>query len=194
MIVLHHVLKHLSTCYQGVFFIDGNLENLNLDTRDHRIQEIHNICSGYKNVVFLHNNVVVLDGLAIVGINGWYGNTLTLTDHDKYQAKCYKYEDMVYLEKTIEKLQIHPDVKKTIVVSNSVPTPELYYGESPEVEDITPLNYCIHKDTESKIDFWVFGSSKKIVDTVLYGVNYINNPPMGDNLSSYYPKRIQLEI
>lgn len=193
MIVLHHTLKHLSKFYQGVFFIDGELENANFADRDSRIQEIHSICSGYKNIVYLHNNVVVLDGIAIIGINGWYNDVSLYTEEDKFQAKCLKYDDMVYLERTIEKLQIHPDVKKTMIVSSSVPYKELYYGEAPILIDDTPLNYCLNKDTQSKIVRWVFGSYGKIVDTLSYGINYLNNPLTG-NLSSYYPKRVEIEL
>jgi len=190
--VVYKTLKQLSVYYQGVFYIDGSLENKDLENRDSHVNELQKICSMFKNVVFLHNNVVVLDGIAILGINGWYGNYKVDNDDDRFQMKCYRYEDLVYLEKTIERLQLHVDVKRTVVVSNSVPTAELYYGEAPDLHDTVPLNYCTSKDTEHKIQKWVFGSYGKIVDTKINSINYLNNPP--NDLKYYYPKRFEIEI
>ena len=72
---LYRVIKHLSLLYQGVFYIDGSLENSQLQEKDRVISEIGKMFSGIKNAVYLHNNVVVIEGVAIVGVNGYYGNT-----------------------------------------------------------------------------------------------------------------------
>ena len=72
--VLYKTIKHLSTLYQGVFFIDGFLENTIIAEKDLVIQEITKIFATIKNAVYLHNNVVIMDGIAIVGVNGWFGN------------------------------------------------------------------------------------------------------------------------
>ena len=98
---IHRVLAHLSTLYHGIFYIDGSLENHDIYSRDMRIKELHKVCGNFKNVIYLHNNVVVVDGVAFVGINGWYKNYLDNTITDDFQAKCYRYEDIGYLEKTL---------------------------------------------------------------------------------------------
>jgi hypothetical protein len=190
--VLYKVLKHLSKCYQGVFYIDGSLEHNFIHEKDLVTAEIGKICNKIKNVVYLHNNVVVVDGIALVGANGWDNNISVSSDEDKFQIKSYKYDDLLYLEKTIERLQLHVDVKKIIAITNSVPTDKLYFGESPSNEADVDLSMILGADSEQKITSWVFGHHKKIVDTTIDGINYLNNPCYDRN--PYYAKRINIEI
>lgn len=189
--IILQVLRHLSKCYQGVFFIDGELENGDVNLRDARVKELSKICSVVPNLVYLHNNVVVIDGIALVGLHGWYGNYLLNDDTEKFQARCNRYEDLIYLERTLEKLQLHVDVRKIIVVSNSVPAKEFCYGEADIEDDIEP-NSVLRIDTEGKIVHWVFSTYKKIVETNVNGINYLNNPK-GDR-DPYYPKRIEVTL
>lgn len=190
--VLHKFLRHLSTFYQGVFFIDGNLESPLIFERDSRIVEITKICETMQNVVYLHSNVVVVDGIALIGVNGWYGNFDPLTDDEKFHVKSYRFEDIVYLEKTIERLQLHVDVKKIVIVSNSIPSEDFCYHETEIYEnDITPQHTLI-RDTEGKVIHWVFGSYKKVVDVTKDNINYVNNPCYGQD--PYYAKRITVAL
>jgi predicted phosphohydrolase len=190
--VLYKTVKHLSKLYQGVFYIDGSLENSQIDERDRVIDEISKMFVSIKNAVYLHNNVVVVDSVALVGVNGWYGNT-AVTDSDIVKLKINRYDDLAYLQKTIEKLQLHVDVKQILIISNSIPTVELYFGEKPDIDPAEiNLNYVLESDTESKITTWVFGTHKKIVDSRLNRVNYYNNPCYNSN--PYYPKRVNLEV
>jgi predicted phosphohydrolase len=189
--VLQRTLRHLSTLYHGVFFIDGVLENLEIENRDNRVNELSKMCVEIPKVVYLHNNVVVLEGVAILAINGWYKNH---TDHNTissdFQIKSHRYEDLAYLEKTLEKLQLHVDVKKIILMSSCVPSENLYFGESPKVNDDIPPNHLLYKDTEHKVKTWVFGGHNKLVDQVENNIRYLNNPC--DNKNLYYPKRIEI--
>jgi len=189
--VLQRTLKHLSTMYHGVFFIDGVLENIDIENRNHRIDELSKMCSEISKVVFLHNNVVVLDGVAILGINGWYKNHNNHSSiSSDFQIKSHRYEDLAYLEKTLEKLQLHVDVKKIILISSCVPNENLYFGQSPNVRDDIPPNHFLYKDTEHKVKTWVFGGHDKSIDLVDNNIRYINNPC--DNKNLYYPKRIEV--
>ena len=67
-------LRHLGQCYQAVFYVDGNdehtdyLEDLGASYSD-LVKKINRI----PNVVYLQDNVVVVDGVAILGTNGWWG-------------------------------------------------------------------------------------------------------------------------
>ena len=190
--VLYKTVKHLSKLYQGVFYIDGALENNLIADRDRVIDDISRMFISIKNAVYLHNNVVVVEGVALVGVNGWYGNIAT-NEEENLNLKVNRYDDLAYLQKTIEKLQLHIDVKQIIVISNSVPSLDIYFGEKPEIDpDEINLNYVLESDTESKITTWVFGTHKKIVDTKINGVNYFNNPLY--NKIPYYPKRINIEV
>lgn len=190
--VLHKTLKHLKKIYQGVFFIDGFLENSDVNFRDNRVKEISKICGSLTNVVYLHTNVVIVDGVALVGINGWEENPTINTDMDIFQNKANRYDDIMYLEKTIERLQLHVDVKQIIIMSNCVPARELYFGENIQrYDELFPTN-ALDTDTEQKITKWVYGTSDKMVDTMLHGVNFVNNPKHDKN--PYYPKRVEIVV
>jgi hypothetical protein len=190
--VVYKTLSHLKRFYQGIFFIDGTLENPDINLRDQRIKEIEKICRVIPNVVYLHTNVVIVDGIALVGINGWEESEVLNTDIDIFQIKANRYEDTMYLEKTIERLQLHVDVKKIVVISNCVPAKELYFGQLGKYyDDMFPSN-MLYADTENKVTKWIYGTSDKIVDTMLYNVNFVNNPKFDRN--PYYPKRIEIEI
>ena len=188
--ILYMTLKHLSKHYQGVFYIDGSLEHNFLHEREIVNSDIAKICAKIKNVVYLHNNVVVVDGIALVGANGWHNNLSVNTDDEKFQVKSYKYDDLLYMEKTVERLQLHVDVKKIIMITNSVPTNNLYFGENPNNEEDVDLTMILGADTEKKITAWVFGQHKKIVDTIIDDINYLNNPCYDRN--PYYAKRINI--
>lgn len=189
---VYKTVKHLSKQYQGVFYIDGSIENSQIEDKTRIIDEISKMFVSIKNAVYLHNNVVVVDGVALVGVNGWYGNCAT-NDQENISLRINRYDDLAYLQKTIEKLQLHIDVKQIVIISNSIPSVDLYFGEKPDIDptDIN-LNYVLESDTENKITTWIFGTHKKIVDTKINGVNYFNNPCY--NNIPYYPKRVSLEI
>lgn len=188
--VLYKTLKHLSLHYKGVFFIDGSLENPDAHFTDSRIKDLAKIGNVFSNIVYLHNNVVIADGIALIGINGWEEKSTLNTSMDLFQIKANRYDDIMYLEKTLERLQLHVDIKKIVVVTNCVPSKQLYFNDE-YVDDLFPID-VIYTDTESKLSRWVFGTSDKMVDTVVDGVKFVNNPKHDKN--PYYPKRIEIQV
>ena len=74
-------LTHLGKCYQGVMYIMGSLEYQDVTDLNQRTHEILESCRKIKNVSVLYHHVVIIDGLAILAANGWYGNTIP-TDPD----------------------------------------------------------------------------------------------------------------
>lgn len=192
MTVLQSILKEVSKHYQGVFFIDGANEHISVKVRDHRVKEIAKAIKPLKNVVYLHNNVVVVDGIALVGANGWTLNYFPQDTTEEIETTVAGYDDFSYLCSTLERLQLHIDVRKIIVITNSVPNKTLYYGETPKAfEDITLINALEH-DSEKKVVAWVFGTYEKIVDTTINNINYLNNTCY--NRNPYYAKRIDIEL
>lgn len=192
MRTLIQVLSHLSKYYQGIFYVPGMLEYETSDNILDRADEIAHICSHVPNVILLHQSVIVIDGIAIMGINGWSeaGSTGSVPDMVKTAAR---YEDTKYLGATLEKLQRHLDVKKIIIVTNAVPKEELYFGEEPTiVYDQIPLTCALHVDTEKKVKHWVFGSYTKNVDTTISDIQYLNNPYLGRK--PYWPKRLTVTV
>jgi len=185
-------LAHLSRFYQGVFYVPGTLEYQNSNDINNRTDELAEILKPVRNVVILHHNVVIIDGVAVIGANGWNdaGNTNTLRDISHTAAR---FEDMAYLNKSIEKLQKHLDVKRIIVVSNAVPSSDLYFRETPEIVDSQiPLCASLISDTEHKVRHWVFGSYDKTADTYVDDINYINNPYL--HVNPYWAKRITISV
>ncbi len=189
---LTQVLAHLSKYYQGIFYVPGTLEYESSENILDRANEIAQICSRVPNVILLHQSVIVIDGIGVMGINGWCdaGSLNTVPDMVKTAAR---YEDTKYLTATLEKLQRHLDVKKIIIVTNAVPNEELYFGEEPPVVyDQIPLTGTLHVDTEKKVKHWVFGTYTKNVDATIDGIQYLNNPYLGKN--PYWPKRLTVSI
>lgn len=190
---IRRTLQNLSKYYQGVFYALGALEYKTATNIDLRTEEIFRMTKGVRNVALLHYHVVIIDGVAVVGVNGWYGNpTHTDTEIEKQIQQSHQ-DDVVYLKSTIDRLQKHLDVKNVITVSNSVPGPTQYFGEIPEVVDLQiPLTVTLAFDTENKVSHWVYGTYNKEVDTVISGVNYINNGCF--NKKPYWSKRITIEV
>ena len=188
---IHQTLLHLSRFYQGVFYTLGSLEYDGVIDIDKRTEDLGRLCRTIKNVAVLHHHVVIIDGIAIAGANGWYGNTIPSDLETEVKIEAQRHEDIVYVKSTVERLQRHLDVKKIIIVSNSVPGPELYFGEDPaSVQSQLNLNLILPVDTEKKITHWVYGTYGKVVDTVINNVNYINNSSF--KRKPYWAKRIEV--
>lgn len=187
------VLSHLSTLYQGVFYIPGSLEYKDIENFEIRTLEIVRACQRIKNVAVLHEHVVIIDGIAILGANGWYGNLEADNLLTELKVQEIRHQDIHYLKNSLDRLQKHLDVKKIIVLTNSVPGENLYFGEIPDlVKGQLSLDLTLFADTEHKISHWVFGTHGKIVDTVINDINYVNNPKL--NRSPYWAKRISIEV
>jgi len=189
---IKQTLSHLSKFYQGIFYTLGSLEYHNTSDVVKRTNEIRKACHSIRNLAIMHHHVVVVDGIAVIGANGWYGNTT----HDEETAsiiEVHRNEDILYLKNTIERLQKHLDVKHIVIVSNSVPGIDLYFGEHPETVDIQlNLNIALIADTENKVSHWLYGTYGKVVDTNINDINYINNSSFKRN--PYWAKRVEIKI
>ncbi len=189
--VLQKTLTYLSTLYQGVFYIDGFTEQQAIPYKDDTVAKISKICSSINNTIYLHNNVVILNGVAIIGANTWFAKPHEeIPVFDRLRVSSFRNEDLVYLGTTIKKMQVHKEVNKILVVSASPPNKELFFKDDEHITDNMDPTICLEYDTEGKISHWVFGGTDKKIDTVLNGVNYISNPCSPDE--PYWAKRIQV--
>ena len=183
--VTKKVLTHLSKLYVKVFYIDGTLEHTINKHFSSTITILTNFCSSLKNVIFLHDNVSILNGIAIIGCNGWFN---AKWDGEEKLASILNFHDVVYLSKTIKQLQRYNDVRNIFVVSNSVPKGE---DLAPTLDKLyVDLTFSLMYDTEYKVTNWAFGSLFKMVNTVVDGINYNNNGKF--NLEPYWLKKIIL--
>jgi predicted phosphodiesterase len=217
--LLLKTLKHLGTCYQAVFYIDGNDEHRNhMEHVDNSYQYLSQQIERIPNVVYLQDNVVVIDGIAIVGTSGWWAFdfdlTLDVAESIEWYATRQNFSpqviktisqmaigDALYMGASIKRLQTHPDVKKIIMVTHTVPDPALVAHDidlagTPRMNTVGNkyMMQALAADTEKKIHTWCFGHYHGSVDQVRSGVRFVNNcRGRGDTKYSqhvYYPKRI----
>jgi hypothetical protein len=177
-----------------VFYIPGTLEYQDIDDVEYRTEELVAICDLLDNVSILYHNVAILDGVAVIAINGW-GELPEDYQVQNIQKLHEREDDYLYLVKSIEKLQRHLDVKKIVVVSSIVPKKELYFGQDPST-NLTPLipkfHNCLQEDTEHKVSHWIFGTYENIVDVTLDNINYVNNSYYARK--NYWAKRVLVKI
>lgn len=220
-----HVIKfleHLGRCYQGVFYIDGNDEHkLWIDRLGQSYRDLNNKIQRLKNVVYLQDNVIIVNGVAILGTNGWWGYDLDLTV-DPESTKQWLGQKEGYSETTLEnirkasntdanyiiasvkRLQTHLDVKQIVIVTHTVPRADLIAHD--------PLLACKEKfncmgnrfmqaalevDTEHKIHTWCFGHYHGKVDQYRDGIRWVNNCRGRGNSEwsqyAYFPLRIEID-
>jgi predicted phosphodiesterase len=221
--LVYHTLDHLGQCYQGVFYIDGNDEHrYQLNDLGSSYRDLDRILGNIKNVVYMQDNVVIINGVALLATNGWWSYDFDSTlDYDQsvawYQEKNNLLEDQAtsiggiafndaaYMINSVKKLQTHQDVRAIAMITHTVPTP-LLINHDPDLVDTWRFNcmgnrhthLALQEDTEHKIKIWCFGHYHKSVDRIINGVRYVNNcRGRGDtpwNQSAYYPKRITVDF
>ena len=159
-----------------------------------RNTEIAHICRAIPNVAFLHRHVVIINGVAILGANGWYGTKPDLsTALERLHLHSQHVEDVSYIGSSIEKIQLYLDVKKIVVVTHCAPSPGLFFGEEPpELDDQIPLTQTLGNDSERKVCTWIYGSYNKNVYTTIDDITYINNSYY--HREPYWAKRFEVEV
>lgn len=188
--IIKRTLEHLGTLYRGVLYIDGSYEHLELSRYDSRTAEIASICERMKNVIYMHNHTVLLNGVAFVAINGWFENSTNIYDPSDvilFRQLCT--EDLDYLCKSITNLQNHPDVKKIVVISNSIPSEFLLYGRKVNYsEKSLEPGLALLMDNQHKVTHWLYGGSEIVADTNILSRRFVNNPRLDSQ--PYWPKQI----
>jgi UDP-2,3-diacylglucosamine pyrophosphatase LpxH len=216
-------LEHLNQCYAGVFYIDGNDEHrYHLEDLGESYRSLKNKLKSLDGVVYLQDNVVIINGVAILATNGWWSYDFDHTiDYDESQEwfcdytqssqqvadaiTGVAYHDAAYLSNSIHKLQTHQEVKSIVVVSHTLPGSWLcdYDIDLSNTARFNcmgnpHLSLALDQDTENKIKVWAFGHYHRPVDQNFSGVRYVSNPRGRGNTiwsqSAYYPKRIEVEI
>jgi len=216
-------LDHLNQCYAGVFYIDGNDEHrYHLEDLGNSYRNLKNKLKKLNGVVYLQDNVVIINGVAILATNGWWSYDFNpLIDYDETQnwykdyVQCSQsvadaitgiaYHDAAYLTNSIKKLQKHQEVKSIVMVSHTLPAPwlcnhDLDLNNTARFNCMgnSHLQMSLDEDTENKIRVWAFGHYHRPVDRELAGIRYVSNPKgRGDtpwSQPAYYAKRIEVEI
>lgn len=198
--LLIQTLRHLADCYKGVFYIDGNGEHA---------YNYHGLADSYKdlttqlnaipNLVYLQNNVVVINGVAILGTNGWWTWDLDpawsveqtqsewIQKHNFDQDICdtisvLAQEDSGYLSRSIKRLQKHYDVRHIVIATHTVPG-RRFIQHDIDFADNLAINYmgnstiaeALKNDQQGKVHTWCFGHYHGKVNRVENRVRYVNN-------------------
>ena len=193
-------LRHLSKCYQAVFYIDGNDEHTDyLEDLGNSYTDLTRRLNRIPNIVYLQDNVVVVDGVAILGTNGWFGYDFDLgidpEQVDQWVQEKYGISsvatkniarlsntDASYMAASIQRLQKHNDVKKIVMVTHTVPDPALI-SHDVDLDGSMRFNVMGNRymmqamaaDTENKIHTWCFGHYHGSVDQTRSGIRFVNN-------------------
>jgi predicted phosphodiesterase len=214
-------LRHLTSCYQAVFYIDGNDEHRSqLEFLDVSYAEFTDQLLTIPKLVYLQDNVIVVDGVAIVATNGWwsydfdpnidhdtcrnwYANKENITNHAANNIQMFALNDAAYMINSVKRLQTHQDVKHIVIVTHTVPLPELI-DHDPLIVGTERFNtlgnrymrQVLDADTERKIHTWCFGHYHNNIDQLYQGIRYVNNclgrSDSPYSKSVYYPKRITI--
>jgi len=222
--LLVSALTNLGQCYPGgVFYIDGNEEHKNyFENLTQSYRELTEQISQIPNVVYLQDNVVIVNGVAILATNAWWTYDFdSIADID--QSITYiqnhfgisrsaadsimgtAYNDAAYMINSVHKLQTHMEVSAIVMVSHTVPAPWIV-SHDPDLVNTWRFNgmgnshitRAIDEDTENKIKTWCFGHYHKPVNQDLGGIQYVSNPRGRGNTpwnqAAYYPRRIEIDL
>jgi hypothetical protein len=216
-------LEHLGKQYAGVFYIDGNDEHrYYLENLENSYLGLEQAVAGIKNVVYMQDNVVIINNVAILATNGWwsydfdpainsddsqewYENYIQLSSSAAAAVTGVAYHDAAYMINSVSKLQKQRDVRAIALVTHTVPAPWLIKHDI-DLSDTVRFNTmgnphiqsALAEDTENKIRAWCFGHYHRPVDRTLDNIRYVSNPQGRGNTpwkqSAYYPKRIEIKI
>ena len=215
-IILFRFLEELSFHYETVFFLDGDLEHdMFGGDFDSSYASLKHDIDQLENVIFLHENIIIMNGATLLATNGWTtfnftnrnaidetieflearGDVPTEVSNDIFKMAV---TDQHYMGNSIDNCQTMADVQNIIIITNSVPIPSFVdhdakydgtiLGDTVGNNGITD---CLVNDTECKVSTWIFGKYPGELDYNIDGIRFVNNPKGSKDNSMYYPKIIQ---
>lgn len=215
-------VEHISKNYQVTMVIDGNEEHkYNWDGLTSNTDDMQELLKDIPKVVYLHNNVVILNGVAFLGTNGWWSWDFdpSIDESQCFSWFCSSYHcnstvphlikglsrmEVQYLTNSIAQLQTHPEVKRIVIVTHTVPAVDLIEHDaslsgSYRINGMgTSMRSALEADTQNKVRHWCMGHYHGSIDQIWDGVRYVNNPRgRGDTVwrqVAYYPKRIEVSF
>lgn len=211
--VVYKFLDHIRHFYKAVFFIDGTLEHKQFrGNYADSYTSLRLTIETIEGVFFLHENIIVLENVIIMGINGW--TSFNFTDVDLIESninflvhkermteeqakKVYKMavSDRGYLYNSIVQAQEFKEVTDVVIVTNCVPRIELIENDSDFKDTIEGdlvgslgIHECLTMDSGHLVSTWIFGRYPNEVDETIENVRYLSNPALYKDFDIYYPK------
>lgn len=218
---LKNTLSHLSRCYQQVFYIDGNEEHREyIGDLDDSYDRLTDTVSSINNVVYLRNDIVVINGVALVAANGWwtfdfesshnidatirwYCDYVNISRQQALKIIEHAQSDTMYLINSIKKIQIHTDVHSVVMITHSLPcywlvSHDIALAGSERMNCVgnQDLSQVFGVDLQNKIKLWCVGHYHMSLDRELNGVHYVSNVRGRFGSAwfnhAYYPKRLHI--
>lgn len=214
--ILVEFLTELSKYYQKVFFIDGGLEHEdNLKDFTESYRTLNESLGNIKNVIFLHENIILLPGATLLATNGW--TTFDFSDNGTQEETIEFLDqrginseessikithmamaDNHYMRNSLEICQTMADCQNIILITSSVPKVEFikhnedYNGTVlGDVCGNKRITSCLRGDTEVKVSTWIFGTYPGEIDSEVDGIRFVSNPGKDKELDIYFPKVIK---
>lgn len=214
--LLFDFLEYIAQFYEGVFFIDGDLEHDMFEGDfDRSYASLRDNIHGMDDVFFLHENIIILPGITLLATNGW--TTFDFTSNNEINDTMEFLEmsqnvpqvvanrifklavtDQHYMYNSIESCQDMEEVENLMVVTNSVPIADFIMHDDDydgtllgDISGNSGLVDCLTNDPKKKVTTWIFGKYPGDIDYEIDGVRFVNNPGLTKDLSIYYPKIIK---
>ena len=198
---LTQTLTTLGQQYDTVLYIDGNDEHRHdLHDLSGNFTRLAQAIAPIPNVVYLQDQMVILNDVAFVAANGWWSFDLdpkwSMDQTQQAVARHYNVpvehcdqmlvtavSDARYLAASVRRLQVHLDVRRIVMITHTVPRAELIQDD-PDITGNYRINTTVNpwmrevltQDTENKIGAWCFGHYHCQVDQVIQGIRYVSNP------------------
>lgn len=214
--VLFAFLADIAQYYEGVFFIDGDLEHDSFEGDfDKSYGSLRDNIAEIEGAFFLHENIIILPNVTLLATNGWTTFDFT-SNHDVNETMEFLEEregvpqdvanrifklavtDQHYMYNSIESCQDMDEVENLIVVTNSVPMADFIMHDDEydktllgDVAGNSGLVQCLMNDPKKKVKTWLFGKYPGDIDYEVDGVRYVNNPGLNKDPGIYYPKIIK---
>lgn len=217
------ILTELGQWYQGVFYIDGNDEHrAYYNNLGDSYRSLNEHVGNIENVIYLQDNLIIVNGVAILATNGWWTYDLDssidpeytvkwfqekhhLTQEEAHTMRTMAIEDFQYMTNSLTRAQTMPDIKKVVLVTHTVPDSRLVDHDFRLTKDYqfncignALMREVLRVDLEQKVAVWCFGHYHSPVDRKISRVRYVNNcrgrPGSLWGRSVYHPLKIEIDL
>ena len=151
--------------YKHILFVDGNHEHFHIIPKMYSPHAIGREMSKpeYKDIHYLPTQPFVLNGIAFVGVSGWWnycGTTETqtqkylphLTQREDQEFKIFvisqAFADYSYLRQMLDQFEEDPRVEKVVVVTHSVPVKSCTQKRPTELNEL--MEYLVQDEKIQK--------------------------------------------
>lgn len=164
-------MKTLTRLWRDVIYVAGNHEYYGLSTRDIDRYRAH----GIKNLHWLENEAVVVDGQRYLGATGWFpdrpNNVLYQRGLSDFRA-IRDFVPWVHEQNRVSREFLAQATAEDVVVTHHLPNDRCVH----KMWAGSQLNRFFVGDLDGRPKLWIFGHTHNPTDFVHDGVRYVCNP------------------